>query len=249
MSFILALDQGTTSSRAILFDRSGAVHGVAQQEFEQHFPKPGWVEHDASEIWETQRSVARQVVEEAGSPPIAGIGITNQRETAVLWDRKTGQPVHRALVWQDRRTAGYCDRLRSEGYADLISERTGLVTDPYFSGTKLRWLLENVDGLRARAEAGELAFGTIDSWLVFCLTEGAVHVTDASNASRTLLYNIHEGRWDPDLLDLMDIPAALLPEVRSSSEVYGHTSLLGSPIPIAGMAGDQQAALFGQACW
>lgn len=249
MSLILALDQGTTSSRAILFDESGTIRGVAQQEFEQHFPRAGWVEHDAAEIWDTQLQVAGQVLTEAGSPAIAAIGITNQRETAVLWDRKTGEPVHRALVWQDRRTADYCGQLRAEGHADLIQEKTGLVTDPYFSGTKLRWLLENVEGLRVRAERGELAFGTIDSWLVYCLTEGAVHVTDASNASRTLLFNIHTGTWDDELLALLDVPRAVLPEVRSSSEVYGYTSLLGGRIPIAGMAGDQQAALFGQTCW
>lgn len=249
MSLILALDQGTTSSRAILFDESGRIQGVAQQEFEQHFPRPGWVEHDAAEIWDTQLQVARRVLTEAGSPTIAAIGITNQRETAVLWDRETGEPVHRALVWQDRRTADYCAQLRSEGYADLIQEKTGLVTDPYFSGTKLRWLLENVEGLRDRAERGELAFGTIDCWLVYCLTEGAIHVTDASNASRTLLFNIHSGTWDDELLTLLDIPRAVLPEVKSSSEVYGSTRLLGGDIPIAGMAGDQQAALFGQTCW
>lgn len=251
MNAVLALDQGTTSSRAILFDRRGAILGVSQEEFGQHFPKPGWVEHDAVEIWESQLRVARAVLSECDLKPdqISAIGITNQRETVVVWDRATGEPIHRALVWQDRRTSDYCDRLREEGHEDLIRSKTGLVIDPYFSGTKLRWILNNVAGARSRAEAGDLAFGTIDSWLVYCLTEGRVHVTDASNASRTLLFNIHDGTWDQELLDLLEIPARLLPEVRSCSEVYGKTSLLGGSIPIAGMAGDQQAALFGQACY
>ncbi|MBO6574334.1 MAG: glycerol kinase GlpK [Rhodothermales bacterium] len=250
MRYILALDQGTTSSRAILFDKKGSPAGVAQQEFTQHFPQPGWVEHDATEIWQTQLAVARQVLEEQSvdASQIDAIGITNQRETVVLWDRATGEPVHNALVWQDRRTADFCDALKAAGHAETIQAKTGLVIDPYFSGTKLRWLLDNVPGARDRAARGELCFGTIDAWLVYCLTGGDVHVTDASNASRTLLLNIHEGKWDPDLLDILDIPEKVLPRVRSSSEIYGHTSLLGADIPIAGMAGDQQAALFGQAC-
>jgi len=250
MKYILALDQGTTSSRAILFDHHGSVAGSAQQEFRQIFPKPGWVEHDAREIWASQLGVASQVVGKAGlsAGDIAGIGITNQRETVVLWDRETGQPVHHAIVWQDRRTAAACDRLRQKGLAPLIRRKTGLIVDAYFSATKLQWLLQHVPGARERAKAGRLAFGTVDAWLVWNLTGGRRHVTDASNASRTMLYNIHEGDWDGDLLKLFGIPRSVLPEVRSSSEVYGETTLLGGSIPIAGMAGDQQAALFGQAC-
>jgi glycerol kinase len=251
-SYILSLDQGTTSSRAILFDNSGTIKSVAQKEFTQHFPQPGWVEHDATEIWSSQAAVAVEALSRIGakSGDVAAIGITNQRETTVVWDRKTGQPVHRAIVWQDRRTAGYCDELKAQGWSDAIREKTGLVIDAYFSGTKVRWILENVPGAKQRAEKGELAFGTIDSWLVWNLTEGRVHVTDVSNASRTMLFNIHSLTWDDELLQLMDIPRSLLPEVRSCSEVYGHTApgIFSTPIPIAGIAGDQQAALFGQMC-
>ena len=250
--YILALDQGTTSSRAIVFDRAGSIKSRAQKEFRQIFPQPGWVEHDANQIWSTQSGVMQEALSSAGirASDVAAIGITNQRETTLIWDRATGQPIHNAVVWQDRRTAPYCDELRAAGHERLFQERTGLVLDAYFSGTKVRWLLENVPGARARAEAGELAFGTIDSWLVYKLTDGELHITDASNASRTLLYNIHTGSWDDDLLALLDIPRSLLPGVRSSSEVYGQTSagLLGAQVPIAGIAGDQQAATFGQAC-
>lgn len=252
MRYILALDQGTTSSRAIVFDAQGRVRGVGQKEFRQFFPESGWVEHDASEIWSTQIGVAQEALASAGvrAAEVAAIGITNQRETVVVWDKKTGRPVHHAIVWQDRRTAGFCDALREAGHEALIRERTGLLIDPYFSGTKLRWLLDNVEGVRARAEAGELAFGTVDSWLVYNLSGGELHLTDATNACRTLLYNIHSGSWDDDLLELLEIPRAMLPEVRSSSEVYGRTAegLFGSRIPLAGIAGDQQAATFGQAC-
>jgi len=250
MKYILALDQGTTSSRALIFDRSGAVVSVAQQEFRQLFPQPGWVEHDAKEIWATQSGVAAQALERAGltAGDIAAIGITNQRETTVVWERATGRPVGPAIVWQDRRTARACDRLKARGLAPLIRRKTGLVIDAYFSGTKLQWILQNIPGVRARARAGELAFGTIDSWLVWNLTEGRVHVTDPGNASRTMLFNIHTGDWDDELLKLFGVPRAMLPEVRASSEVYGETRTLGVPIPIAGIAGDQQAALFGQVC-
>ncbi|MEM1093822.1 MAG: glycerol kinase GlpK [Bacteroidota bacterium] len=252
MSYILAVDQGTTSSRAILFDHDGRICGVAQREFTQHFPKPGWVEHDANEIWATQLGVMRQVLAENGvaATDIAAIGITNQRETTVVWDRATGEPIHRAIVWQDRRTAGICDRLRAAGHASVIQQKTGLVLDAYFSGTKVAWILDQVDGARERAAKGELAFGTIDSWLVWKLTGGTTHVTDATNASRTLLCDIHTCDWDDDLLTLLDVPRAVLPDVRSSSEIYGHTAtgLFDAPIPIAGIAGDQQAALFGQMC-
>ena len=250
MNFILALDQGTTSSRAILFDHDGSIRAVAQQEFQQIFPESGWVEHDANEIWKTQLDTAREVLAKAGvsAADIAGIGITNQRETTVLWDRKTGEPVHHAIVWQDRRTAGFCDELKAAGHADLIQQRTGLVIDAYFSGSKLRWLLDHVPGARERAERGELAFGTIDSWLVWKLTNGAHHLIDPSNASRTMLYNLR-GDWDDELLKVLGVPREVLPEVRSSSEVYGETTLLGAPIKIAGIAGDQQAALFGQNCF
>jgi glycerol kinase len=252
MKYILALDQGTTSSRAILFTREGKIHGVAQQEFAQHFPRPGWVEHDPLEIWATQLGVARDVLNRHGlkAADVAAIGITNQRETTVVWNRKTGQPVFNAIVWQDRRTSGFCDALKAEGHAPLFARKTGLVLDAYFSGTKVRWILDNVPGARALAEAGDLAFGTIDTWLIWNLTGGAVHVTDASNASRTLLYDIRKGAWDHELLRLLDVPSALLPEVRSSSEVYGTTKedWFGGAIPIAGTAGDQQAALFGQMC-
>jgi len=249
--YILALDQGTTSCRAIVFDRAGEVRAVAQKEFRQYFPQPGWVEHDALEIWATQSGVAVEAVAAAGLQPsdIAAIGITNQRETTVLWDRKTGKPVGPAIVWQDRRTAEICDFLREAGITPLVQGKTGLIVDSYFSATKLRWILDNTPGVRARAERGELAFGTIDSWLIWKLTRGEQHVTDATNASRTMLYNIREQQWDEMLLGLFAIPREILPEVRSSSEVYGETAVPAlRGIPIAGLAGDQQAALFGQAC-
>ena len=250
MKHILALDQGTTSSRAILFDHAGSIVAVAQKEFEQIFPKPGWVEHNARDIWSTQAGVAAEALTKAnvGAADIAAIGITNQRETTVVWDRATGEPICNAIVWQDRRTAGICDRLRARKLDRMIRRKTGLVIDAYFSATKVQWILENVKGARAKAKAGELAFGTVDSWLVWNLTGGKVHVTDASNASRTMLYDISKGSWDDELLKLFGVPRSMLPEVRSSSEVYGVTNLLGTPIPIAGIAGDQQAALFGQAC-
>ena len=242
MSLILALDQGTTSSRAILFDKQGSIHGVAQKEFPQIYPQAGWVEHDPLAIWATQKAVMEQVT--AGAPKPHAIGITNQRETTIVWDRATGQPVYNAIVWQDRRTAGFCDQLKRDGHATMIQRKTGLFIDAYFSGSKVAWILDNVSGTRARAERGELAFGTVDSWLVWQLTGGKGHVTDATNASRTMLFNIHSGEWDEDLLKLFRIPAGLLPEVKSSSEIYGETG----GIPIAGIAGDQQAALFGQMC-
>lgn len=251
-SLILALDQGTTSSRAILFDRQGNVLGVAQREFAQHYPKAGWVEHDASEIWETQLAVAREVLSKTVTPPekIAAIGITNQRETTVLWDRRTGRPLHRAIVWQDRRTAERCDELRQQGIAPRIEATTGLVLDPYFSGTKLEWLLNHVPGARSLADAGHLAFGTIDSWLIWNLTGGKLHVTDSSNASRTMLMRLQNGAWDEEMLQLLNIPRSVLPEIRHSSGVLGITDAehLGIALPIAGVAGDQQAALFGQNC-
>ena len=253
MPYILALDQGTTSSRAILFDRAGQVVEVAQQEFRQFFPQSGWVEHDAAEIWRTQLAMAQAVLRKAsiGAAEVDAIGITNQRETTVLWDRKTGEPVAHAIVWQDRRTAGDCDALRAQGHLGTIQKKTGLVLDAYFSGTKLRWLLDNVPGARARADKGELAFGTIDSWLIWNLTGGKRHVTDASNASRTLLFNIHTLRWDPQLLELFDIPASVLPQVLPCSGELARTdeALLGRSIRITGSAGDQQAATFGQACF
>jgi glycerol kinase len=252
MSFILALDQGTTSSRAIVFDHDGNVRGVAQKELRQIFPQPGMVEHDGEEIWASQLGVAVEAIARAGvtAADIAAIGITNQRETTILWDRHSGKPIHNAIVWQDRRTAGDCDRLKSEGLEPFFRARTGLVLDAYFSGTKLAWILDHVPGARARAESGELAFGTIDSWLVWNLTGGERHVTDASNASRTLLFNIHTGEWDPELLKILRIPPAVLPEVGASSQVYGETAarFLAARVPIAGIAGDQQAALFGQLC-
>ena len=247
---ILALDQGTTSSRAIVFDHSGSVVASAQKEFRQIFPKPGWVEHDANEIWATQLHTAQEAIAKASltATDIAAIGITNQRETTVVWDRDSGAPIHNAIVWQDRRTAARCDQLKVRGLAPMIKRKTGLVVDAYFSGTKLEWLLKNVPGARAKAKAGKLAFGTIDSWLVWHLTGGRVHVTDPSNASRTMLFNLRTGDWDDELLKLFGVPRSVLPEVRSSSEVYGQTTLFGGSIPIAGIAGDQQAALFGQAC-
>ncbi len=247
---ILALDQGTTSSRAIVFDHGGRIVSSAQREFRQIFPQPGWVEHDAQEIWTTQLGVARRALRKAGltAKNIAAIGITNQRETTVVWDRATGRPVGNAIVWQDRRTASACDRLKAHGLAAAIRRRTGLVLDPYFSATKLQWILNHMPGAKARARAGELAFGTVDSWLVWNLTRGRRHVTDPGNASRTMLFNIHTGTWDDELLRIFGVPRAVLPEVRSSSEIYGETQLLGGAIPIAGIAGDQQAALFGQVC-
>jgi glycerol kinase len=253
MRYILALDQGTTSSRAILFDRQGLPVSMVQEEFTQIFPAPGHVEHDAAEIWRGQLAVARQAMKEAHAAPadIAAIGIANQRETTVIWDRKTGHPIHNAIVWQDRRTAAACDRLKQSGQDPLIQNKTGLLIDAYFSATKAQWLLDNVPGARARAERGELAFGTIDTWLLWNLTAGQLHATDPSNASRTMLYNIHKQTWDDDLLNLFNIPRAILPDVLPSSHLYGHTpaNLFGSPLPISGIAGDQQAALFGQTCF
>src|SRR6266542_2211476 len=241
MKYILALDQGTTSSRAIIFDHAGSIKAVPQKEFPQIFPRPGWVEHNASDIWSTQAGVAAQALAQAGLTPgdIAAIGITNQRETTVVWERKTGKPICHAIVWQDRRTAAMCDRLKARGLEKLIRKKTGLVLDAYFSGTKLQWILQHVPGARAKAEAGELAFGTIDSWLVWNLTDGERHITDASNASRTMLFNIHDGTWDPQLLEILRIPPSILPEVVDSSQLYGETSarFLSSRVPIAGIAG------------
>ncbi|MCX2482765.1 glycerol kinase GlpK [Pedobacter sp. MR2016-24] len=250
--FILALDQGTTSSRAIVFDHAGKIRSVAQKEFTQIFPQSGWVEHDPNEIWSTQAGVAAEATVKLGinGTNIKAIGITNQRETTIVWDRHTGEPVYNAIVWQDRRTADYCDQLKKEGKADMIRSKTGLVIDSYFSGTKIKWILDNVEGARERANAGDLAFGTVDSWLVWKLTRGHVHVTDISNASRTMLFNIRTQQWDDELLELLDIPKSMLPEVKQSSEVYGETAttIFASKIPIAGIAGDQHAALFGQMC-
>jgi glycerol kinase len=250
--YILALDQGTTSSRAILFDREGGIVSIAQKAFEQIFPQPGWVEHDPLEIWSSQAGVAAEAVAKAGKSglDIAAIGITNQRETTLVWDRETGDPVYNAIVWQDRRTAGECDMLRQQGLAEKIRAKTGLVIDAYFSATKLKWILDQIPGMRKKAEQGRLCFGTVDSWLVWKFTRGKVHVTDVSNASRTMLFNIHSLEWDHELLDLFGIPSSMLPEVRGSSEVYCETAttLFASKIPIAGIAGDQQAALFGQQC-
>ncbi len=250
--YVLAFDQGTTSSRAIVFDRHGRIVASAQKELPQHFPRPGWVEHDPAELWSSQAGVAAEAVARAGlaADDLAAIGITNQRETTVVWERRTGRPVHNAIVWQDRRTASLCEGLRESGHGPLFRRKTGLVLDSYFSGTKVRWILDNVEGARDRAERGELCFGTVDSWLVWQMTGGALHVTDATNASRTLMYDIHTGDWDDELLEVLGVPRAMLPGVRSSSEVYGHTAshLLSRPIPIAGIAGDQQAALFGQRC-
>lgn len=250
--YILSLDQGTTSSRSILFNEKGDAIGMAQKEFKQYFPQPGWVEHDPEEIWSTQFGTMAEALAKANASmkQIAGIGITNQRETTVVWERSTGKPVYKAIVWQDRRTAGYCDELKAAGHEEMIRQKTGLVIDAYFSGTKIRWILDHVPGAREKAEKGELAFGTIDSWLVWKLTNGDVHITDVSNASRTLLLNIHTGKWDEELLRLLNIPASMLPEVKPSSHIYGVTGNLipDSRIPIAGIAGDQQAALFGQMC-
>ncbi len=249
--YILSLDQGTTSSRAAVFDRQGTLLSIAQKEFQQIFPTSGWVEHDANEIWSSQIGVANEALARLNisASDIVAIGITNQRETTVIWDRTTSQPIHNAIVWQDRRTADFCEQLKADGHEALFQRKTGLVIDAYFSGSKIKWLLENVPGAREKAQRGELAFGTIDSWLVWKLSGGALHITDASNACRTMLYNLHTGHWDDELLALLDIPQSLLPEVRSSSEVYGSTSagLLGAQVPIAGIGGDQQAATFGQA--
>jgi len=248
MQYILAFDQGTTSSRAIVFDHSGAIRATAQKEFKQHFPRPGWVEHDADEIWATQYGVATEAMAAAKLDPkdIAAIGITNQRETTIVWNRKTGEPVGRAIVWQDRRTADLCDQLKRDGMEELVKSKTGLVIDAYFSGSKLRWILDNTEGARRDAEEGKLAFGTVDSWLIWKLSGGKTHVTDPSNASRTMLYNIHTGEWDEELLDLFKVPRLVLPRLVKSSEVYCVSDHFG--IPIAGIGGDQQAALFGQAC-
>ena len=249
----MALDAGTTSNRAILFNHDGKIVSVAQREFTQIYPKPGWVEHDANEIWSTMLGVAVETMAKAGitAEDVAGIGITNQRETTIVWDKETGEPVYNAIVWQCRRTAEYCDSLKAKGLEDAIRSKTGLVIDAYFSATKLRWILENVEGVRERAERGELLFGTVDTWLIWKLTHGRVHVTDYSNASRTMMYNINELKWDEDILKELNIPSSLLPEVKDSSFVYGNASkhILGREIPIAGIAGDQQAALFGQQCW
>ena len=252
MRHVLALDQGTTSSRAIIFDQTGKPVATAQQEFKQHYPQPGWVEHDPDEIWRTQRDVAREALKTSGlkAEDLVAAGIANQRETTIVWDRQTGQAIHRAIVWQDRRTAALCAELKEVGAESLVQERTGLVLDPYFSGTKLAWILDNVPGARRRAELGELAFGTVDTWLAWNLSQSRTHVTDPSNASRTLLFNIHMGDWDPELLKLLRVPRAILPDVYPSSHAFGMIapSVLGAPVPITGIAGDQQAALFGQGC-
>jgi glycerol kinase len=251
-SYILSLDQGTTSSRAIVFDKQGTIISITQKEFSQLFPQPGWVEHDANEIWSTQIGVAAEAITKAGLSVknIAAIGITNQRETTVVWNKRTGLPIYQAIVWQDRRTADYCDSLKQEGLAKTIQAKTGLVIDAYFSATKLKWILDEVEEVRELANKGDILFGTIDSWLLWKLTNGKVHATDVSNASRTMLFNIHTQQWDDELLQLFDIPTSILPEVRSSSEVYGYTQsiLTAQEIPISGIAGDQQAALFGQQC-
>ena len=253
MTYLLALDQGTSSSRSIVFDAEGHVVAMAQKELTQHYPQPGWVEHDALEIWRSQLATAQEALQKAGiaAGQVRAVGITNQRETTVVWDRATGQPIHHAIVWQDRRAEPACAQLRAQGLADTIRAKTGLVVDAYFSGTKLQWLLDHVPGARVRAENGELAFGTIDSWLIWCLTQGKVHATDVSNASRTMLFNVHTNAWDDELLRALAIPKALMPRVRPSSALYGETdaSLLGGAIPIGGVAGDQQSALFGQACF
>ena len=250
--YILALDQGTSSSRAIVFDHEGGIRSTAQMEFPQYFPQPGWVEHDPMEIWSSEAAVIAEAISKIGinGKDIAAIGITNQRETTIVWDAETGAPVHRAIVWQDRRTSAFCDELKARGLVDKIREKTGLIIDAYFSGTKIKWILDNVPGARERAEAGKLRFGTVDSWLVWQLTRGEVHITDVSNASRTMLFNINSLEWDQELLDLFGIPASMMPRVCSSSEVYGYTktTIFAHEVPIAGIAGDQQAALFGQMC-
>ena len=250
--FILSFDQGTTSSRAIIFNKQGNILATAQKEFTQIFPKPGWVEHDANEIWSTQLGVATEAILKAGITvqDLAAIGITNQRETTIVWDRKTSQPIYNAIVWQDKRTSDYCNQLKKEGLEQTIKEKTGLVIDSYFSATKIKWILDNVDGARAKANNGDLCFGTVDSWLLCKLTSGALHATDVTNASRTMLFNIHTMQWDDDLLKVFGIPASMLPEVKSSSEIYCHTQRIisAAQVPVAGIAGDQQAALFGQMC-
>ena len=250
MSYVLSIDQGTTSSRAILFNRKSQIAGITQREFTQHYPQAGWVEHDPMEIWATQRAVLTEVLAKTGisSREIAAIGITNQRETTVVWNKETGRPVHNAIVWQCRRTTDICEQIREEGFEEYIREKTGLVLDAYFSGTKVKWILDNVEGAREQAQRGELLFGTIDTWLTWKLTDGKAHVTDASNASRTMLFDIHDLDWDDTILERLGIPRSMLPEVKSSSEVYGHTRVGKSDIPVAGIAGDQQAALFGQMC-
>ena len=252
--YIMSIDQGTTSSRAILFDKEGEIQGVAQREFKQYFPKSGWVEHDANEIWTSVLAVMAEVINENEIDPeqIKGIGITNQRETTVIWDKKTGRPIYHAIVWQSRQTQHICNELKEQGHEKTFRNKTGLLLDPYFSGPKVRWILDNVKGAREKAENGDLLFGTIDTWLVWKLSGGEAHITDYSNASRTLMYNIHELKWDDELLELLDIPKAILPEVKESSEIYAHTKdyhFFGQEVPIAGIAGDQQAALFGQACF
>lgn len=251
MTHILAIDQGTTSSRAIVFDGAMKPCGSAQEEFPQHFPQSGWVEHDPADLWASTAATCRAAIEKCGNPRIEAIGITNQRETVVVWDRKTGKPVHNAIVWQDRRTAEFCRALEAAGHADMITARTGLLVDPYFSATKLKWILDHVEGARDRAQAGDLAFGTVDSWLIWNLTGGAVHATDATNAARTMLYDIHKGRWSQTICGLFDIPMAMLPEVKDCAADFGTTrpDLFGRPIPITGVAGDQQAATVGQACF
>ena len=250
--YILALDQGTTSSRAIVFDHNGSIRSAAQKEFSQHFPQPGWVEHNPNEIWSSEAAVIAEAISaiDINGKNIAGIGITNQRETTIVWDIDTEEPVYNAIVWQDRRTASLCDQLKAQGLVDMVREKTGLIIDAYFSGTKIKWILDNVPGARERAEKGKLRFGNVDSWLVWRLTRGEVHVTDVTNASRTMLFNIHTLKWDEDLLKLLDIPVSMMPEVKSSSEVYGHTktTIFAHEVPISGIAGDQQAALFGQMC-
>ncbi len=250
--YILSLDQGTSSSRAIVFDRSGSICSMAQREFEQIFPQSGWVEHDPHQIWASQASVIAEAISkiDINGKNITAIGITNQRETTIVWDRDTDEPIYNAIVWQDRRTADYCDRLRAEGLVEMIRSKTGLILDAYFSATKIKWILDNVPGARKRAEQGKLMFGTVDSWLIWRLTRGEVHVTDVTNASRTMLFNIHTLEWDKELLELFDIPLSMMPEVKSSSEVYGYTTttIFAHKVPIAGIAGDQQAALFGQMC-
>ena len=251
MAYIVALDQGTTSSRAILFNEKGEILGVKQKEFTQYFPKSGWVEHDAEEIWTTQSEVLRALLNDLNINPgdVTAIGITNQRETTVVWDRKTGEPVHRAIVWQDKRTSEFCDELKEKGLEETVRNKTGLVIDSYFSGTKVKWILDHVDGARARAEKGELFFGTIDSWLVWNLTKGQVHATDYTNASRTMLYNIVDNKWDEGLMEMLDVPASMLPEAHPSAYHFGDYEYRGATIPIMGIAGDQQSALFGQACF
>ncbi|MBI9058806.1 MAG: glycerol kinase GlpK [Labilibaculum sp.] len=252
-SYILSLDQGTSVSKALIVNKDGEIVAQVKKEYEQYYPKPGWIEQDAKEIWYSQASVAEEVLEKAGltGEDIAGIGIANQRETTIIWDRETGQPIYNSIVWQDKRTSQYCDELKKKGYSDKIKEKTGLILDAFFSGTKIKWLLDNVEGAREKAEQGKLAFGTVDTWLIWKLTKGETHVTDMSNASRTMLYNIHDLKWDQELLDLLDIPASLLPKVSTSSEVYGTTrrSMFGTNIPISGICGDQQAAMFGQVCF